>query len=67
MAPAQPRAQVGLVKRDWVKPGAIVIDVGINFVEDKSKKSGKRMMGDCADEARCRAEEGMRHCPITLA
>jgi methylenetetrahydrofolate dehydrogenase (NADP+) / methenyltetrahydrofolate cyclohydrolase len=24
----------GLVKRDWVKPGAIVIDVGINRLDD---------------------------------
>ena len=40
----------GLVKADWVKPGAIVIDVGINFVTDASKKSGRRMVGDCASE-----------------
>ena len=40
----------GLVKADWVKPGAIVIDVGINFVADASKKSGQRMVGDCAPE-----------------
>jgi len=40
----------GLVKRDWVKPGAIVIDVGINFVADSTKKSGQRMVGDCAPE-----------------
>mmetsp|Transcript_29210 Transcript_29210/g.74245 ORF Transcript_29210/g.74245 Transcript_29210/m.74245 type:complete len:343 (+) Transcript_29210:75-1103(+) len=35
-----------LVTKDWIKPGAIVIDVGINFVDDASKKSGKRMVGD---------------------
>merc|ERR1711964_954068 len=28
------------VKGDWIKPGACVIDVGINFKEDKSRKSG---------------------------
>jgi 5,10-methylene-tetrahydrofolate dehydrogenase/methenyl tetrahydrofolate cyclohydrolase len=37
-----------MVKRDWVKPGAYVIDVGINRVEDKSKKSGYRLVGDVA-------------------
>ncbi|RYD46792.1 MAG: bifunctional 5,10-methylene-tetrahydrofolate dehydrogenase/5,10-methylene-tetrahydrofolate cyclohydrolase, partial [Verrucomicrobiaceae bacterium] len=31
---------------DWIKPGAVVIDVGINRVEDSSKKSGYRLTGD---------------------
>jgi methylenetetrahydrofolate dehydrogenase (NADP+)/methenyltetrahydrofolate cyclohydrolase len=35
-----------MVKADWVKPGAVVIDVGINRVEDSSKKSGFRLTGD---------------------
>ena len=35
-----------LVKADWVKPGAVVIDVGINRVADPSKKSGFRLTGD---------------------
>jgi len=35
-----------MVKRDWVKPGALVIDVGINRVEDSTKKSGYRLVGD---------------------
>ena len=29
-----------------IKPGAIVIDVGINRVEDASKKRGYRVVGD---------------------
>ena len=37
-----------LVQPEWVKPGAVVIDVGINFVADASKKSGQRMVGDVA-------------------
>lgn len=37
-----------MVKREWVKPGAYVIDVGINRVEDASKKSGYRLVGDVA-------------------
>ncbi len=47
-----------MVKADWVKPGAVVIDVGINRVEDASKKSGYRLTGDVAyDEVapRCSA------------
>jgi methylenetetrahydrofolate dehydrogenase (NADP+) / methenyltetrahydrofolate cyclohydrolase len=34
------------VKGDWVKPGATVIDVGINEIPDATKKSGKRLVGD---------------------
>lgn len=34
------------VKGEWIKPGAVVIDVGTNFVEDSTKKSGSRMVGD---------------------
>ena len=37
-----------MVKADWVKPGAVVIDVGINRVADASKKSGYRLTGDVA-------------------
>ncbi|MES2657089.1 MAG: bifunctional methylenetetrahydrofolate dehydrogenase/methenyltetrahydrofolate cyclohydrolase FolD [Verrucomicrobiota bacterium] len=39
-----------MVKADWVKPGAVVIDVGINRVADASKKSGYRLTGDVAYE-----------------
>ncbi|QVM09380.1 tetrahydrofolate synthase [Coccidioides posadasii str. Silveira] len=34
------------VKGEWLKPGAVVIDVGTNFVPDASKKSGQRLVGD---------------------
>lgn len=34
------------VKADMVKEGAVVIDVGIHRVEDASKKSGFRLLGD---------------------
>lgn len=34
------------VKGDWIKPGAVVIDVGINYVPDATKKSGQRLVGD---------------------
>lgn len=36
------------VKADMVKPGAVVIDVGINRIDDPSKVSGSRMVGDVA-------------------
>ncbi|MEZ4768864.1 MAG: bifunctional methylenetetrahydrofolate dehydrogenase/methenyltetrahydrofolate cyclohydrolase FolD [Caldilineales bacterium] len=36
----------GMVRGDWIKPGAVVIDVGVNRVDDASKKSGYRLVGD---------------------
>jgi methylenetetrahydrofolate dehydrogenase (NADP+) / methenyltetrahydrofolate cyclohydrolase len=37
-----------MVKGDWVKPGAVVIDVGVNRVDDATKKRGYRLVGDVA-------------------
>ncbi|KAL9118734.1 MAG: hypothetical protein Q9187_004717 [Circinaria calcarea] len=34
------------VKGDWLKPGAVVIDVGTNYIPDETKKSGQRLVGD---------------------
>ena len=36
----------GMVTGDMVKPGAVVIDVGTNRVNDPSTKSGTRLQGD---------------------
>lgn len=35
-----------MVRGDWIKPGAAVIDVGINEKPDASKKKGYRLVGD---------------------
>lgn len=41
------------VRGEWIKPGATVIDVGINSKPDASKKSGYRLVGDVNfDEAK---------------
>jgi methylenetetrahydrofolate dehydrogenase (NADP+) / methenyltetrahydrofolate cyclohydrolase / formyltetrahydrofolate synthetase len=34
------------VKGKWLKPGAVVIDVGTNYLLDETKKSGQRLVGD---------------------
>lgn len=34
------------VQGDWVREGAVVIDVGINRIEDPTRKSGFRLVGD---------------------
>ncbi len=36
----------GLITQDMVKPGAVIVDVGITRVEDASKKSGFSLKGD---------------------
>ncbi len=47
-----------LIRADWVKPGAVVLDVGINRIADPTRKSGSRLVGDVAFAEvapRCRA------------
>lgn len=39
-----------MVKASWIKPGAVVIDCGINAIPDSTKKSGQRLVGDVAYE-----------------
>lgn len=38
--------KANFVKGEWLKPGAVVIDVGTNFIPDETKKSGQRLVGD---------------------
>ncbi len=35
-----------MVRGDWVKPGAVVIDVGINRIDDPTHPKGSRLVGD---------------------
>jgi methylenetetrahydrofolate dehydrogenase (NADP+)/methenyltetrahydrofolate cyclohydrolase len=39
-----------MIRGDWIKPGAYVIDVGTNRVDDPTKKRGYRLTGDVAFE-----------------
>jgi 5,10-methylene-tetrahydrofolate dehydrogenase/methenyl tetrahydrofolate cyclohydrolase len=39
--------KANFVKGDWLKPGAVVVDVGINQIDDPTTKTGKRLVGDC--------------------
>jgi methylenetetrahydrofolate dehydrogenase (NADP+)/methenyltetrahydrofolate cyclohydrolase len=49
-------AAIGLpefIRGDMVKPGAVVIDVGVNRVDDETRERGYRLAGDVAfDEAK---------------
>jgi len=40
-----------MVQGDWIKPGATVIDVGMNSKPDATKKKGYRLVGDVDFEA----------------
>ncbi|KAI9027868.1 formate--tetrahydrofolate ligase-domain-containing protein [Hyaloraphidium curvatum] len=40
-----------MVKGSWLKPGAVVIDVGTNPLPDSTKKAGFRWVGDCDFES----------------
>jgi len=35
-----------MVRGSWIKPGAVVIDVGVNSVDDPSDKRGYKLVGD---------------------
>jgi 5,10-methylene-tetrahydrofolate dehydrogenase/methenyl tetrahydrofolate cyclohydrolase len=39
-----------MVRGDWIKPGAYVIDVGVNRVDDETRERGYRLTGDVAFE-----------------
>lgn len=38
--------KVEMVKGDWLKPGCVIIDVGINSRPDATRKRGYRLVGD---------------------
>ena len=38
--------QPQLVKGDWIKPGAVVVDCGINSLPDATRARGYRLVGD---------------------
>ena len=44
--------KANFVKGEWLKPGAVLIDVGINSVDDAAAPRGYRLVGD-ADFASC--------------
>ncbi|XP_055333521.1 C-1-tetrahydrofolate synthase, cytoplasmic-like [Paramacrobiotus metropolitanus] len=43
--------KANFVKGDWIKEGAVVIDCGINSVEDSKAPNGRRLVGDVDFEA----------------
>ena len=35
-----------MVKKEWVKEGVVIVDVGINSIDDATRKRGYRLVGD---------------------
>jgi 5,10-methylene-tetrahydrofolate dehydrogenase/methenyl tetrahydrofolate cyclohydrolase len=52
-----------MVKKDWVKPGAYVIDVGINRVDDPSLEKGYKLVGDVAFDEVAEVAEAVTPVP----
>ncbi|XP_021820151.1 bifunctional protein FolD 2-like [Prunus avium] len=46
--------QAMMIKGGWIKPGAAVIDVGTNAIDDSSRKSGYRLVGDVDFQEACK-------------
>eukprot|EP00968_Pinguiococcus_pyrenoidosus_P025194 scaffold5657_cov270-Pinguiococcus_pyrenoidosus.AAC.9 len=51
------------VQGEWLKPGAVVIDVGINSKEDATRKRGYRLVGDCDYESCSRVASAITPVP----
>ncbi|GMR09819.1 MAG: bifunctional methylenetetrahydrofolate dehydrogenase/methenyltetrahydrofolate cyclohydrolase FolD [Anaerolineae bacterium] len=52
-----------MVRGDWIKPGAYVIDVGINRVDDPSRERGYRLVGDVAFDETVEVAEAITPVP----
>jgi methylenetetrahydrofolate dehydrogenase (NADP+) / methenyltetrahydrofolate cyclohydrolase len=55
--------RAGLIRKDMVKPGAVVIDVGVNRVDDESSPKGYRLVGDVAFEEVSEVAEAITPVP----
>jgi methylenetetrahydrofolate dehydrogenase (NADP+) / methenyltetrahydrofolate cyclohydrolase len=53
----------GLITRDMVKPGVVVIDVGVNRVDDASAPKGYRLVGDVDFEGVAEVAEAISPVP----
>jgi methylenetetrahydrofolate dehydrogenase (NADP+)/methenyltetrahydrofolate cyclohydrolase len=52
-----------MIRRDMVKPGAVVIDVGVNRIDDPSKEKGYRLVGDVAFDEVAEVAEAISPVP----
>ncbi|KAL4621871.1 hypothetical protein ACB092_06G259200 [Castanea dentata] len=55
--------QPNMVRGNWIKPGAVIIDVGINPVEDTKSPRGYRLVGDVCYEEACKVASAITPVP----
>ncbi|CAA7017372.1 unnamed protein product [Microthlaspi erraticum] len=55
--------QPNMVRGNWIKPGAVIIDVGINPVEDTNAPRGYRLVGDICYEEACKVASAITPVP----
>lgn len=55
--------QPNMVRGNWIKPGAVVIDVGINPVEDANSPRGYKLVGDVCYEEACKVASAITPVP----
>lgn len=55
--------QPNMVRGTWIKTGAVIIDVGINPVEDPQSSRGYRLVGDICYEEACKVASAITPVP----
>ncbi|CAH8323822.1 unnamed protein product [Eruca vesicaria subsp. sativa] len=55
--------QPNMVRGSWIKPGAVIIDVGINPVDDPNAPRGYRLVGDVCYEEACQVASAITPVP----
>ncbi|KAJ8533186.1 hypothetical protein K7X08_016075 [Anisodus acutangulus] len=56
-----------LVRGSWLKPGAVVLDVGINPIEDPESEHGYRLIGDVCFEEAVKTASTITPVPMTVS
>ncbi|KAK6920159.1 Tetrahydrofolate dehydrogenase/cyclohydrolase, catalytic domain, partial [Dillenia turbinata] len=55
--------QPNMVRGSWIKPGAVIIDVGINPIEDAKSPRGYRLVGDVCYKEACKVASAITPVP----
>ncbi|ESQ37713.1 hypothetical protein EUTSA_v10029292mg [Eutrema salsugineum] len=55
--------QPNMVRGSWIKPGAVVLDVGTTDVDDPDSRSGYRLVGDVCYEEACKVASAVSPVP----
>jgi len=53
-----------MVKSDWLKEGSVIVDIGINKIEDLKRKKGYSIVGDCDFDEIMESEKAHAITPV---